>query len=74
MIHERKIKEDQLQSVEWNWEKVRKMRWDGLSREVQSLLTLLRSLSISQDISKGLDKSGEGDSMDKKELMLYELN
>ena len=36
--------------------------------EVEEILNLLRSISISGDISEGLDQIGEGDNMDKQRI------
>ena len=70
LIHE-KIKEDQLQGVQWNVENEEKV--DCQPEEVETvevgeISNLLRSISISGDISKGLDQIGEKDNMDKKKV------
>ena len=36
--------------------------------EVDEILNILRSISISGDISEGLDQIGEGDNMDKQRI------
>ena len=36
--------------------------------EVDEISNLLRSISISGDISEGLDQTGEGDNMDKQKI------
>ena len=46
----------------------KKEKVDGQPEEVETvgdISNLLRSISISGDISEGLDQIGEGDSMDK---------
>ena len=68
LIHE-KIKEDQLQGAQWNVENEEKV--DCQPEEVETvevgeISNLLRSISISEDISEGLDQNGEEDNMDEQ--------
>ena len=69
LIHE-KTKQYQLQGVQWNCWKGRKsgQSEEAETVEVGKISNLLRSITISGDISEGLDQIGEGDNMNKQRI------